>query len=625
MYATSGNPPLPANLATSTRRCAVLLFTGLAGLLLWLLWCLYTREKIGDDQAVYTNFLWNSAHGELFRFSLDHTYLRSHLSWTVLLLAPLFRIWDNAFLLCVVQALLGAGGATLIFLTAVRHRLPSPLPLVLGLFFVLSPYGRYVLVTDFHGVSLYMALVPWLYHALCFRRHRAWLPLLLILGVREDAAFVALPMLLYFAIVHRWRPGYAWAAFSVLYAVVAVFVLYPWINGFSLFTYRATETDAAHGLGGFFGPQLVNRLRGIGWFLAPMLPFLLLRAAPPLSFPAAAFAALQCSPVRKIHMMLVMYAAPVFPPLVCGMIESAARARRPVGRTMAIACSAWLVAYMLASPFVMNRHPWIPYARDSFRFRLPRADTDGLLSLDAARRLPREGVLSVEPRLAGFCANRSNMRLTKSLTNGLKGVDLLFVDLGRMVFSDEVFAEALDSDAFGLVWFNYRHVILQRGLDPATKRELLWARANRRNAVVFAKDTVPPPGEDVFVPRVGVVRYWDPGYKRRPAIVGAGWWAGLDAGDYLACFRIRVGLPGETLGGAGRFGLYRFKTYDLVTEVDIDSAAAPPGEFGYQVVPFHLDGHTRVEPRITGGAAPLWLDRVIFCPASGEHPPFSAR
>jgi uncharacterized membrane protein len=123
---------------------------------------------------------------------------------------------------------MAVGGLVIWYRAARRHALPVALTCAFLFFWIAKPFMQAVLLSDFHGVSAYLVLVPWLYYCLVFRKSLAWLPLLLLWGVREDAAFIAVPILLYVVACHRWKPGYLLAGVSLLYGVLACSLLFKW-------------------------------------------------------------------------------------------------------------------------------------------------------------------------------------------------------------------------------------------------------------------------------------------------------------------------------------------------------------------------------------------------------------
>jgi hypothetical protein len=193
-------------------------------------WCAMTWFKYHQgDYGNYVNMLWNTAHGRPFRMNVDENYLTVHLSFTLALLSVFYHVWDHAFLLALLQWLMVAGGAGLVWAMARRRGLAPMATAALVLFFCGYFFTQRVLLSDFHTVATYYLLFPWLCYTMAFRKGWAWLPWLLILGVREDAFAVrAAGDRLLRRGATAGAGGWWLAAAGVAYGVLAVTVLYPW-------------------------------------------------------------------------------------------------------------------------------------------------------------------------------------------------------------------------------------------------------------------------------------------------------------------------------------------------------------------------------------------------------------
>lgn len=382
-----------------------------------LLYCSFTlftwfRYQI-NDQGIYTNFLWNSAHGQPFRYLMGQSYLSVHLSFTLLLLAPLFHVWDHPYLLCVVQWIAGVGGSLLAGWIARRSGLRGPLPAVLMLFFLAYPFTQSVLLCDFHGVCLYYVLFPALYACLRFRRGWAWLPVVLIAGLREEAALLVVPMLAWFAARERWRGGWILAGLALLYAAFALLVLFPQLNDMHLLERRSNYFAPSKVVGTFTAAGFATRAVALAWFFLPAVLIARRRAwLPVLVFPSVALLIPMFSAVPRINSLSVMYSAAPFALLVLALIEvlrlraASGRLQQPLRPGLLLA-SATLVAVLAAE-----------FAPDSFDRRRDlrhwRVNPDGLDVVRVARAVPADGPLYTTRSLAGLCANRRDLLVYRS-------------------------------------------------------------------------------------------------------------------------------------------------------------------------------------------------------------------
>ncbi|MBN1558142.1 MAG: DUF2079 domain-containing protein, partial [Lentisphaerae bacterium] len=303
------------------------------------------------DYGGYLNMLWNTGHGRPFTALVDQSYLKVHLSFTLALLGPFFRIWDHPFLPAVLQWAMAAGGALIVRRAAVRHGLGPGLAGALLFFFAAYPFTQGVMLAEFHGVALYFLLLPWLYYALSFRRPTVWLPLALLLGVREDAFLTALPILLYGAVRNRDKWAAAGAAAALLYGFLALFFIFPLINGVSIWAFRANWLPGAAGMG---APDAwAARGRALPWVMLPAL-FVLRRGwAPVLVFSAVPVLTALLSPSHYQYALRVHYPAAIMVCLVLGILEGARRLSRPA----AVRGAAYLAALTLAAHLVRGFLP----------------------------------------------------------------------------------------------------------------------------------------------------------------------------------------------------------------------------------------------------------------------------
>ena len=426
------------------------------------------------DYGGYTNMLWNSGHGHLFKVLVDRSYLNAHLSFTLALLGPAFRVWDHPFLLSLMQWLVLVSGAVVIWRVGLRRRIGPAVVLSIVLFYVGYPFTQGVMLSEFHGVAVYYLLVPWLYYCLCFRETVAWIPLVLLLGVREDAFLVACPLLLYFAIRQRSRRGYVLVGISLLYGLLAIFVLFPAINGLSLLEFRsgwlpgAAQSSAADG-----NAALTARLRAALWVLLPTLLLLKRGWVPILSFVLVPLATAMASASHYQYSLRVHYPAAVMVCLTVAIIEAAAisRERRTAGRAVsAFAPAVFLVVVTIASHF---HRGYLPGGGQHQRV-YGRVNPAGAVIMAAARHIPAEGTLLCPERLSPFCANRADIVTWEFLDRRKHKIDLVFLGLRDMSGRRRMeYEEMLRSGEFGLRYFKGSYIIMERGFDTKRNVELL--------------------------------------------------------------------------------------------------------------------------------------------------------
>ena len=471
MSETPSSPsPSPAGLV---RRLAPALVAGVgyaaaavfAGLLIHAVIAGFTWHKYHADYAIYANMLWNSAHGEPFRYFVTLNYLKVHLSFSLLLLAPLFWVFDHPFLLCGVQLGCLFGGAALLHRAARRHGLPHAMAAALLFFMVGYRFTQNVQVHAFHGVSLYFLLLPWLYYCLCFRKPWAVLPWLVILGLREDAALVTLPLLLYVAVRDRWKTGYVLAALALLYSACAVFVLYPWINGASLAESRHREMSTVLGGGLQVAEWLHSRQPGLVLVALPLLALAGRRL--PLALLPGATALLQalCSGWRNQFVLETHYSAAVMAGLATGLLEAAGRA------------PGWMIARALALiAVVAGVHAWKGVIRGGPRpdHRLLSISEPGRDTLRAARQVPQDGILLCTGDVEEYFAHRRDLLVYRKADLDLRTFDYVFAteDELQPLQRGELRAQ-LEAGALGIRFHQHGCFLLERGADASRNHLLL--------------------------------------------------------------------------------------------------------------------------------------------------------
>ena len=168
------------------------------------------------DLGIFHQVLWNTARGLPFASSIKHmNYLGDHFSPSLALLAPLEWLPYPMEWMLAAQALAEVLIAWNIFLLARRH-LNERLSLLIGIGTLFCPPLFVSTLSDFHPeMFMAAALARGLYDLDCDRPLHGALWFLLMLGGKEDAAMVLLPLGLVLATESRYR------VFGLVLAVVA--------------------------------------------------------------------------------------------------------------------------------------------------------------------------------------------------------------------------------------------------------------------------------------------------------------------------------------------------------------------------------------------------------------------
>ena len=164
------------------------------------------------------------------------------------LLAPFYRLWPDARVLLIAQAVLVGLGAGIVTRSAVGA-LGKRIGVAVGAGFVLAWGIQAMALFDFHEVAFAVPLL-----ALCLAelvrgrevRAIAWaLPLML---VKEDSVFLLLGIALYLAVRRRWRPAVGLAGFAVGAFALIVGVIVPAIGFYGTYTYWSSSAAAGGAL-----------------------------------------------------------------------------------------------------------------------------------------------------------------------------------------------------------------------------------------------------------------------------------------------------------------------------------------------------------------------------------------
>ena len=580
------------------------------GLLLYSACCAFTwKNFLMSDYGVYTNTIWNLGRGNGFTFLIDHDYLTTHLSFSLWFLGPLFYLWNHPMLLLLVQWLFLVGGAFILLALARRCLIPPVLTSAILLFFCTYPWTQGVMLSEFHGVSAYFLLIPWLVYCLSFHKSLVILPLALTLGLREDAGLLLPLVFVYFAVRDRWKAGYAYAAVSVAYSVLAITCLYPLINGRELFDVRMHEGEALKFLDSLKTEGLHARLRATFWTILPALPFFLFTRGgwKAMTFlPATAYLIAMFSGIPRQYALRFHYPAALAALTAAAMVLAASHPRS--GRPVRTILPALFLCALTGIAYVVNGH--LPGGSNSHRdYRTPQAD--GLVTLNLARDIPGDGTLVCNQHLAAFAANRKQVVTWRYWKRDQHSADLFFCRL--LEFADpskSELAEGLRNGALGVRAMAFPYFVLQKGLRSDLNADVIRMLDARMLAVgTMAKGG----GANRVVPGVGLVRYWKGNGHKAPLPLAHGTFLALDPGAYTATFEYRAAPPRRAvLNSWGWFSVWERGKATPVARVKIDKSATATDAFIKQSFSLELNAPARVEPRVEAGDAELWVLSVSF-------------
>ncbi|MBA3384538.1 MAG: DUF2079 domain-containing protein [Actinobacteria bacterium] len=234
---------------------------------------LYRHQRFGSnayDLGIFDQAVWGYSRFEWIPntvLRLPHT-MGDHFHPILVVLAPLYWVWDDARVLLVAQAALLAGAGIPIFLWA-REKLDG-LP-------ALAFLGSYLAfwavlggsIFDFHELAFAAPIVSAaIYAALTRRTILLWVCAVLGLLTREDVALTFVGLAVFIALVQRrWQLGVALATLGAAWFVVAYKVVIPALAGrdYAHWAYSRLGADPASAL----MHVVTNPIDSIRTFLTP--------------------------------------------------------------------------------------------------------------------------------------------------------------------------------------------------------------------------------------------------------------------------------------------------------------------------------------------------------------------
>ena len=192
------------------------------------------------DQAV-----WNSSRGRLLEQTdngFPATRLTDHVEPVLVLISPLFWLWDDVRALLLLQVVAVAAGVIPLYHLCLRRcetllserqlaqvwlreplqQLARPLAFALGVAYLLAPQLQSALLTEFHAAPLAVPLILWAFWAVDARRWRQFvLAAVLVALVKEEMALLAAGLGLWAAWRAWWDGRRAGHSDAVRYGIGA--------------------------------------------------------------------------------------------------------------------------------------------------------------------------------------------------------------------------------------------------------------------------------------------------------------------------------------------------------------------------------------------------------------------
>ena len=245
----------------------------------------YQFQTQAWDLGLYTQTLWNTLQGRIMQNSIEEIpqNLAVHMNPVMFLLVPLYALFPTPYALLILQTLIIALGSWPLYLLS-RYILQEKfLSLVIAISYLLYPGTQWVNWFDFHPIAfLPTFFFAGVYCALQNRWRWAILFLALAASTKEDAILLVAVAGLWFALSQwRWRTGISIFSVSIVYFLISVLIIMPWLGGGLLRVDRyanlgnspaeIAQTFLFHPLRVLETITETQKLLYVFWLLAPLL------------------------------------------------------------------------------------------------------------------------------------------------------------------------------------------------------------------------------------------------------------------------------------------------------------------------------------------------------------------
>jgi len=147
----------------------------------------------GLDLAIFNQVFFNTIHGNLFAFTIHpSSYLGDHAEFIILLLAPLYALWQSPLCLLLLQALMISLCAWPLFLIA-KKVLAVNWAFFIACLWLINPFLQNMTLYEFHILPFAMFTLLWMFYFWQAEKFKPFLLFLFLsLLVREDVALVVM-------------------------------------------------------------------------------------------------------------------------------------------------------------------------------------------------------------------------------------------------------------------------------------------------------------------------------------------------------------------------------------------------------------------------------------------------
>ncbi|MBM4177516.1 DUF2079 domain-containing protein, partial [Candidatus Gribaldobacteria bacterium] len=156
-------------------------------------WKYYHLQYDALDLAIFNQVFYNSAHGQLFSFTIHpHSFLGDHLAFLLILLLPIYWLWQTPYTLLVIQTIFIGLATWPLFLIAQKW-LKIRWAFLISCLFLLSSFTHSINLFEFHEISLALPFLFFLFYFYLNKNFKIFLVFIFIcLLIREDMALITL-------------------------------------------------------------------------------------------------------------------------------------------------------------------------------------------------------------------------------------------------------------------------------------------------------------------------------------------------------------------------------------------------------------------------------------------------
>jgi uncharacterized membrane protein len=252
----------------ASRAAVCLLFVlglGISAYVMVLTICRHASARSSTfDMGIFVQMFYSMKEQFSMITTCERNTLMSHMSVHVspffYLLLPFYCIYPHAETLLVLQAFAVFLGLIPLYLLCRKFRLSTPVTVLFGVVYLLSPATLGGLFYDFHENAFLLPLLLWLFY--CYECHYPWRMIifaLLVCSVKEDATIFVLVFGLY-VLLSRREPKYAFVCIGISVVWMACSLYYLSLHGQGLMTvhYGNLVNDTDHGFISILTTLIVN-------------------------------------------------------------------------------------------------------------------------------------------------------------------------------------------------------------------------------------------------------------------------------------------------------------------------------------------------------------------------------